>query len=253
MKLNLFKDKHPALVVKHNDLIQKSKFSLSLQQQKILLYIISKIKPTDTEFQEYTFTVKEFCRVCGIEDREYKSIYEKVRQAIKDIADKSVWLNIDGTDSLLRWIEKARIKDGVITIRLDDDMKPYLLGLKNNYTMYELVWALNFKSKYSLRLYELVKSIHYNESNVYKRVYTVEELKQLIGGESYANFTDFKRRVLEPAINEISETSDKIIEYEIKEKRGKTIYSIELKIYTLDNPVKVWGKTSKLKGNTDLK
>ncbi len=36
-------------VVKSNDLIQKSRFNLSLQEQKIILYLISKVKPEDTE------------------------------------------------------------------------------------------------------------------------------------------------------------------------------------------------------------
>ena len=47
-----------ARVRKANELIQKSRFSLSLQQQKIILYLISKIQPTDTEFHEYKFEIK---------------------------------------------------------------------------------------------------------------------------------------------------------------------------------------------------
>ena len=42
-------------VVKANDLIQKSRFSLSVQQQKIVLYLISQITQFDTEFKLYDF------------------------------------------------------------------------------------------------------------------------------------------------------------------------------------------------------
>ena len=44
-------------VVKANQLITKSRYSLSLQQQKILLYFISQIKPEDNKkyFQKQTF------------------------------------------------------------------------------------------------------------------------------------------------------------------------------------------------------
>ena len=52
-------------IVKSNDLIQKSRFQLSLQEQKIILYLISKIKPTDMEFNEYTFEIYDFLKSVG--------------------------------------------------------------------------------------------------------------------------------------------------------------------------------------------
>ena len=50
-------------VVKANDLIQKSRFNLSLQQQKIVLYLISQITPYDEEFKLYEFSILDFCRI----------------------------------------------------------------------------------------------------------------------------------------------------------------------------------------------
>ena len=41
------------VVLKANSLIQKTRYSLSLQEQKIILYIISKLEPTDEEFKHY--------------------------------------------------------------------------------------------------------------------------------------------------------------------------------------------------------
>ena len=37
-------------VVKANDLIRKTRYNLTTQQQKIVLFAISKIKPTDYNF-----------------------------------------------------------------------------------------------------------------------------------------------------------------------------------------------------------
>ena len=54
-------------VVKSNEIIQKARYDLSVTELKLLAYIISKIKPTDTELQEYSFSVKDFCQVCGID------------------------------------------------------------------------------------------------------------------------------------------------------------------------------------------
>ena len=56
-------------VVKDNELITKSRYSLTLQQQKILLYFISRIKPDDDEYTTYELSIKDFSKVCGyVED-----------------------------------------------------------------------------------------------------------------------------------------------------------------------------------------
>lgn len=222
-------------VTKSNDLIQKSRFSLTLQQQKILLCLISQITPYDNEFKLYEFSVVDFCRACGIDYGNGKN-YRDLKAAIKEIADKSLWITIDeDEETLLRWIEKPYINknDGIIKIRLDQDMMPFLLQLKQNFTQYEIIWTLHFKSKYSIRLYELVKSIHYHELEVYNRKYTVNELKKLLDGEKYNEYRDFKRRVLSPAVDEINQYSDKRVSFE-EVKRGKKVVAIEFSVSSKD-------------------
>lgn len=229
MKKETYLEQRDKLVVKANELIQKSRFNLSLQQQKIVLYLISQIMPQDDDFKLYSFTIPEFCRVCGITVESGKN-YQDVKNAIKEIADKSLWIRLpNGKSTLVRWIEKPYIDDksGVIDIRLDADMKPYLLQLKENFTEYEIIYTLHFKSKYSIRLYELCKSIHYNDLEEYHRRYSIEELRQLLGAESYTVFKDFRRRVLEPAIDEINEYSDKEVNYQTI-TQGKKVIGIEL-------------------------
>lgn len=220
-------------VVKANDLIQKSRFNMSLQQQKIILFLISQVSPFDEDFKEYEFSIQEFCRVCGITISSGKN-YQDVKRCIKDIADKSVWINVNGEEeTLLRWIEKPYInnKNGLVRIRLDEDMKPYLLQLKENFTRYELIYTLYFKSKYTIRLYELVKSIHYRELEEYRHTLSLDELRKALGGETYTEYRDFKRRVLDVAVNEINAHSDKQVSY-TPIKKGRNVVAIEFSIQT---------------------
>lgn len=222
------------IVVKANDLIQKSRFSLSLQQQKIVLYLISQIQPKDEDFKLYEFNIQDFCRVCGIDETSGKN-YKALKQAIKGIRDKSLWITLpDESESLVSWIEKTKIlpKSGKIQIKLDEDMKPFLLQLKSNFTRYELIWTLSFKSKYSIRLYEYIKSIHYKELETYVREIPIDRLKELMGTE-YKEYRDFHSRALKPAVQEINEYSDKILTYEpIRE--GRKVSAIRFTISTKD-------------------
>ncbi len=230
-------------VVKANDLIQKSRFSLSLLQQKIVLYLISQINTYDEDFKEYEFDIRTFCKVCDIECDSGRN-YANLKEQIQQIRDKSLWVRLpDGRETLLSWIEKASIvfretddkyiPTGRLKIRLDNDMKPYLLRLKENFTKYELIYTLHFKSKYSIRLYELVKSIHYHDLQPYERTYTLDELKRLLDAEKYDTYQHFRERVLDTAIEEINQYSDKNVSYQgIRE--GRKIGKIKLRVESKD-------------------
>ena len=220
-------------VIKSNDLIQKSRFSLSTQQQKIVLFIISQIEPFDNDFNLFEFKITEFCNVCGIEPQG--NMYNLLKKAIKDISDKSLWITLDnGKETIVRWIEKPTIdkKSGTIQIKLDNDMKPYLLQLKEKFTKYELIYTLNFKSKYSIRLYEYLKSIHYKELEEYKHTIEINKFQTLLDSK-YDNFKDFHTRVLKAAHKEINLYSDLIFDYDFK-KDGRKITDIVLKIKPKD-------------------
>lgn len=234
MKQDNYLELRNKTVTKANELIQKSRFNLTLQQQKIVLYLIAQINPFDEDFKLYEFSIVDFCRVCGIDESSGKN-YKDLKQAIKDIADKSLWVELQGKETLLRWIEKPYInkEQGTIEIRLDKDMKPFLLQLKQNFTRYELLWTLRFKSKYTTRLYELIKSIHYDELRTYTREYTLDEIRRLLGAENYKTYQSLKARAIMPAVEEINRYSDKNLSYE-PIKRGKAVVKIAFTISSKD-------------------
>lgn len=244
-----------AEVVKANELIQRSRFSLTAQQQKIILAVISQVQPWDDDFKLYEFSIPDFCRAVGIDD-DSGGNYSKLKNSIKAIADKSVWVTLDnGKETLLRWIEKPYIdpQNGTVQIKLDRDMKPYLLQIKSNFTRYELLWTLRFKSKYSTRLYELIKSVHYNELEEYGRDFTLDELRKLLGAETYKLYREFRVHVLEPATAEINRYSDKTLTWE-PIKRGRQVAAIHITISTKEGieRIKLQDETEKALGMDQL-
>lgn len=192
-------------VAKANDLIQQSRFSLTMQQNKIMLFLISKIRPQDIGDEMYSISIREFCRVCNIECDSGKN-YSDVKAALKTLADKSVWVKIDGVDTLLRWLNRLRVnrETNMIELSFHPDMIPFLYDLRERYTCYSLENVLTMRSKYGIRLYELLKSYEYLDKEI---SFSLEELKQRIDAP-YKRYPDFRRYVLEPAIEDINNCSD---------------------------------------------
>lgn len=233
-------------VIKSNDIIQKSRFRLSLQEQKIILYLISKIKPEDIEFKEHIFEIRDFCRVCGIEPNS-GSTYEYIKNTLKDLRDKSIWVELEsGIETTLAWIDKvSMIKDsGKVIIKIDNDMKPYLLQMQKCFTSYELLYILAMKSQYSIRLYELLKSYEFK----HKIISDIDDLKKMLFAEKYNRFPDFQRKVLDISMREINDLSDLIVTYEpIKDGRryAKIEFSVKMK-KGVDERLKTFAKIDKV-------
>jgi len=213
-------------VVKHNDLIQKSRYELSTQEQKIILYLITKIKPEDTELMLYEFSIKDFCEVCGINTSGKN--YLDLKKTIKELSDKSIWVKLEnGKETLLRWIERPYIDEnsGTIEIKLDELMRPYLLQLKEHFTAYSIYYTLAMKSKYSIRIYELLKSYE----NLTEHTFGIDDLKKMLFAEKYEIYKDFRIKVLDVAVREINDYSDISVAY-TTEKENRKVNRIRFKI-----------------------
>lgn len=235
-------------VVKSNDLIQKSRFQLSSQEQKIILYLISRIKPDDEDFVQQNFNIIEFCKICGMDYNNGKN-YKNIKDTIRALADKSMWLMLEkGEEILVRWIQKATInkRSGIIRMRLDEDMKPYLLQLQERFTQYELIYTVAMRSQYSIRLYEILKSYEFRRWCKFD----VDELKKMLFADNYKLFTDFKRHALDISLREINDLTDIAITYEII-KVGRKYGQIEFIIRTkddMDERINAWNNRRKAIG-----
>jgi plasmid replication initiation protein len=236
-------------VVKSNELIQKTRFNLSVQEQKIILYLISKIKPDDLELKEHNFEIADFCHVCGLDD-DSGGNYKYIKDTVKALSDKSVWLEMGGSEILLRWLYTAKVnpRSGLIAVRISDEVKPYLLQLKEKFTQYELLYTLAMKSQYSIRLYEILKSYEYRHG----QTFSLDELKKKLSAENYSRYPDFKRKVLDISMREINELSDLTVTYSIQKegrKFSKINFSVKLK-KNIDERLKTWQQIElKLGGN----
>lgn len=233
------------LVVKNNSFIQEYRHSLSAQEQRLVLYLISKISKDDEEFKEYEIKVPDFCRICGI-DPSSGGNYKVLKASLKGLADKSVWTRLpNGKITTVRWIEEPVMDDietfpelrstGTVQVKLNKNMMPFLLKLNYNFTSYSLIYTLNMTSRYSTRLFELLRSYHYNKTKPYEVLLDIDDLKEKLDAvkKTYVNFKDFRTAVLKKSIDEINEYTDMDVTYE-PIKSGRKVTSIKFLLKTKD-------------------
>lgn len=219
------------LIVKGNDIVRKSRYSLTVAEQRIVLYLLSKLKPDSTE-TEYRFDIREFAETVGI---EYCENISTIKENIKSIRDKSSWIKSpDGKSEILfSWISEAEIipDTGIVNITIGKKALPYLMSLKRDFLQYPLIAVLALRSKFSIRLYEIFKSYqylgHYEVS--------LKDLRymMMIEPDEYKKTNDFRRFVLDRPLEEINTFTDLEVEYEVL-KTGRSITGFSFTISEID-------------------
>ena len=129
------KDKPKDLIVKHNALIN-SRYQLSLNEMRLLLYVISSIKPQDEDFKKYRINLDDF--ITNI-DSNSNAFYEIARNASKDLMSKVLELPQQDGCLQVSWLSSAKYYHGkgYVDLSFDPSLKPYLLKVKERYTKYE--------------------------------------------------------------------------------------------------------------------
>lgn len=229
------------LVVKRNELIQQNRFELNISEQKTVAFICSMIKPVDPSGKdipyqlEYEFNIRDYCKICGLHYDNGKN-YLDVKNTLKKLSDKSMWLQDGSEEILVRWLSKVKTnkKSGKAIIELDRDLVPFLFNLGQRFTQYQLYNILAMKSEYSVRIYEIMKSYAFQKS----KTFDLDELKKLLcvdNIKSYQEFAPFRQKVLDKAQEEINELTDINIFYEPISK-GRKVIKVKFKI-DMKNPM----------------
>jgi len=217
------------MVVQSNRLIE-ARYRLTIEEQKIIKILISQIQRDDTDFQVYTFHVKELGEMLGITHKQQYAVLNRVTDRLLTRILK--FYNPE-TKELLKttWLSSARYKEkqGTISFRFDPELKPLLLQLKSYFTQYTLEQVMQFKGQYAIRFFEFRKSFLGKGKN--EVVFSLKELWEILGLEEdeYEIFRNFKNRVLEPARLELLEKTGKSFTWEpVKQGRGGKIIGVRL-------------------------
>ena len=215
-------------LIKHTSAIHCSN-TLSLLQRKISNVLLFHAYPQLMDREEHKISIKELCGYL-----EYKgNNYEVIKIALKALISTVVEWNItddktgneDWTASSI--LASVNIKNSVCTYAYSPRMKDLLFS-PSMYGKINLIVQAQFTSSYGLALYE--NCIRYKGLQKTKN-FDISDFRKIMGvsGNKYLVFRDFKRRVLDKAVDEVNTLSNLFVKPEIK-KIGRKVVSI---IFTL--------------------
>lgn len=222
-------------IVQHNNLVD-GKQSLKLNSAKLIRGAIMQIKKEDTEIKPYIITIKELAEMLNVSP---SNLYRDIDEITDDIIKNPVFVREEVNGKTVRfakipWVSRCEYKADVgVYIKLNEELKPYLLGLQENYTQYSLMEIYSMKSIYSIRIYELIESkiMHKSVPKFGTDVtISIQELRECCGcEEKYPVFNRFKERVIDTAVNEINSVTFYDLSYTY-EKKGKSVLAINFTI-----------------------
>lgn len=240
-------DQDRQLVVKSNHIIEAS-YRLSIAEQRVILSAISQVRrdrPISDEVL-YSVTATEIAQLCGTDS---KTAYRDLRAAAERLQTRRVTLSLEPDGITIRskrrrstvWVQTVDYIDqeGRIEMRFGKDILPYLTGLQREFTQYALSDVAKMTSAYGIRLYELLAQ--WPEGH---RVVALDDLRCWLQLEDrYPSIKDLKRRVLDPAVEQINEHSPVMLTWS-QRKTGRKITHL-----MFDYALKKQTKTAN--GNTD--
>lgn len=205
------------VAVQSNNLLN-GRYAMTLLERRIFLKMVSMVKPEDVDFRDFQLDVPELIKDLNLEGN---SLYFELRNATKKLIQHVCEMNEGGKLIQVALISSAIYdkQEGTLKVHFDPALKPYLLELRKNFTVFRIAYALKLRSFYSLRIYELLNQF----SSTGYRVIKLEDLRFSLGITSeYHLYGDLKKRVLIQAQNELTNTDIPFNFEEIKTGRKVT-------------------------------
>ena len=227
----------------------------SLVDWKIYFWILSKISSlqhiTPEEGFQYPRNDLEFCipvselHLADVPEKSSKKKfvsdsynYTYFKKITKDIVARSI-IQVDHMESLdprtrqvgsLPIFTRCTYQDGVFTVNINQFIMPALLTLGKGFVQYkrESVFLLN--AFYSVHLY--IRLCRFLDKHHWR--VSLTELRSLLKAETYDRYSNFKQRVLTPAVQEINDRTDIIVTVEevFSGTGRRAVVGLEFKMHT---------------------
>lgn len=223
------------LVVKSNRLIEAS-YRLGMNEQRIILYAICRCREEQKGlFPDLPVTITADAFVKQFPSVDKSNVYGQLKEAMNSLYNRSVMIHdIDPATQKARvretrWISEKAYIDGAghVQIVFTSEVIKYMTRLETEFTSYQLEKVGNMTSSYAVRIYELLAQ-HRDIGNRTLNMAWLREVLQ-IAPDEYKLTTNFIRKVIEVAVDQINKHSDLTVSYK-PQKTSRAITDFAFKI-----------------------
>lgn len=218
-------------VVQANSLIG-GRQALKLNSAKLIRSAIMQVVRDDEELKPYTITVRELAGLFGV---PANNIYRDIEDITNDIISNPVYIRETSSGRTVRfakipWVTRCEYKaDTGVFLKLNGELKPFLVNLKEHYTQYTLQEVLSMKSVYAIRIYEMLQSRIMGRTLPKKGMdveISVQEIRECCGCENkYPAFGNLKIKVIDRAVSEINRVTVIRVGYSYR-KKGRNVTAV---------------------------
>lgn len=186
-------------VVMDNGLARAS-WSLTLDEHKLARIMIGKIDQNNVGYRTYRLRPNELSAP-RLSTRRIRDLCERLMR--KPIVIERVGVKPKEQGFIiahLLTVIKYLPEEGYVEFKFSPDIWPYLVTLVRGFIGYDPTPMLEYKSRYSIRLEEILRSYQ----GMRRVVLSLSELRRMLDvGNKYRAFRNLKQRVLEPAALEL--------------------------------------------------
>lgn len=190
----------------------KSVLALNPMEFRVRYLLVSLIQKDDYEFDSIDISIPEFAKYFDLKWGEEQT--KSLRISIENLIENKYILD----NVTVKWLsDESCFSDGNLHLKLDDSLVPYLLQLKSHFTLYNYESVAKFRSKYSYRMYEFLKSA---EGIGFYEI-SLDDAIALLGDNCCKTKNEFIKRVLNPTLEDINMYSDLKIKKKFHKSFGK--------------------------------
>lgn len=205
--------------------------NLTLVQRKLFNALLFNAYAELPHKAQFEVPARALCALIGYNSNDYGKL-KKALLALMTVALEWNVIDYSSSDSSGKWrasavLSSAKLEDGICTYEYSTLMRD-LLYRPEIYGRLDMRSLAKFKSSYGIALYENCIRFQGLSQTPW---FPLEVFRRLMGvfGDKYSAFNDFKKRVLNIAIEEVNKHSTIVISPEVKRKNQKVI-SIRFKL-----------------------
>lgn len=209
--------------------------SFSLREKRLFMTGLSTFdsrskRPLTLKERTLRVTAADYAELSKIADP--KGAYKDLKAACDNLFNRYLRYVVETPNGRrerkFRWVGGVTYHEGEgwVEFSLTEEIMPHLAALTRQFTTYRLRQASELRSVYSWRLLELLTSHTNDEHSEKTKEIDLDEFRHSLEVPKSYRYDNFKRRVILPAVKELTEKDGWNISWR-PIKRGRKVMSIE--------------------------